>query len=115
MGVLTWSIVKTPALTSEIRFHFGLSIDGKERRGCLADDTSLFEAEITGPAGGRGTDDNVILLDLQEPRAFGEPASQASVGFAWRWIATGMVVLCGPNRYVIRCACPVRRVSSRLV
>jgi hypothetical protein len=30
MAVLTWSIIKTPALTSEISFHFGLSIDGKE-------------------------------------------------------------------------------------
>jgi hypothetical protein len=68
MAVLTWSIIKTPALTSEIRFHFGLSIDGKERRGRLADETSLFEAEITGPAGGWGTDDYVIQhLDLHEP------------------------------------------------
>jgi hypothetical protein len=33
----------------------------------LADDASLFEAEITGPACGRGTDNHVIQrLDLQE-------------------------------------------------
>jgi hypothetical protein len=44
-----------------------------------------------GPACGRGTDNHVIQhLDLQEPGAFGEPASQASVRFTWRWIATGM-------------------------
>ena len=51
--------------------------------------SSLFEAEITGPACGRGTDNHVIQhLDLQEPGAFGEPASQASVRFTWRWITS---------------------------
>src|SRR5260221_11695834 len=55
--------------------------------------SGLFEAEISGPAGGRGTDDHVIQhLDLQEPGAFGEPASQASVRFTWRRIATGMIM-----------------------
>jgi hypothetical protein len=29
---LTWSIIKTPALTSEIRFRFGLSIEGDEKK-----------------------------------------------------------------------------------
>jgi hypothetical protein len=53
--------------------------------------SSLFETEIRGPAGGRGTDDHVIQhLDLQEPGAFGEPASQARVRFTWRRIAIGM-------------------------
>jgi hypothetical protein len=28
---LTWSIIKAPALTSEIRSRFGLSIDGDEK------------------------------------------------------------------------------------
>jgi len=37
---------------------------------------SLLEAEITGPAGGRGTDNHVIQhLDLQEPGAFAKSAS----------------------------------------
>jgi hypothetical protein len=78
----------------------------------LADDASLFEAEMTGPACGRGTDNHVIQhLDLQEPRAFGEPESQASVRFTWRWIARGVVVLCGLNGYVIRHACCASPVS----
>jgi hypothetical protein len=48
--------------------------------GWLLKTPSLFEAEITGPAGGRGTDNHVIQhLDLQNPGAFGEPASQAGI------------------------------------
>jgi hypothetical protein len=30
MAGLTWSTIKTPALTSEIRFRFGLSIERQE-------------------------------------------------------------------------------------
>ena len=32
MAGLTWSFIKSQALTSEIRFHFGLSIDLIYRR-----------------------------------------------------------------------------------
>jgi hypothetical protein len=32
MADLTWSTIKTPALISEIRFRFGLSIDGDEKK-----------------------------------------------------------------------------------
>ena len=32
MADLTWSTIKTPALISEIRFRFGLSIDGDEMK-----------------------------------------------------------------------------------
>ena len=60
---------------------------------------SLLEAEITGLPDGRYADNHVIQhLDLQEPGAFGEPASQASVRFTWRWIATGMIRGCLKSR-----------------
>ena len=82
----------------------------------LGQHTSLFEAEISGPAGDRGTDDHVIQhLDLQEPGAFGEPASQASVRFTWRWIATMMAVLCELKGYVILPGCHACQVSGGLV
>jgi hypothetical protein len=54
----------------------------------LGQDPGFFEAEITGPTDGRCADDQVIQhLDLQEPGAFGEPVSQATIRFTWRWIA----------------------------
>ena len=58
----------TRALASEIRSHFGLCIDGKEEEGGrLANEASLFEAEITGSARSRGTDNHVIQhLNLQD-------------------------------------------------
>jgi hypothetical protein len=39
-GRLDLSIVKTPALTSEIRFRFGLSIDGDEKNQRISRHTS---------------------------------------------------------------------------
>jgi hypothetical protein len=78
----------------------------------LADETSLFEAEITGPAGGRGTDDHMIQhLDLQEPGAFGEPATQAGICLGRRRIPRWVVVLCGLNSYVSGRSCHGRPVG----
>jgi len=48
---LTWSIIKTPALTSEIRFRFGLSIDGDEKKNQNGFEKSLRSERLAFQAG----------------------------------------------------------------
>jgi hypothetical protein len=58
----------------------------------LANEPSLFEAEITGAAGGRRTDNHVIhLLDLQEPGPIRKPVSQVGICFGRRTIPPRVV------------------------
>jgi hypothetical protein len=69
----------------------------------LSDNAGFLEAEIPLPVIHGLTDDHMVQeLDLKNPGSFANPAGQPHIGFTWRRIPRGMIVLCGQNDYVIR-------------
>jgi hypothetical protein len=59
----------------------------------LANRSGLLKAEISLPIANRMPDDHVIeYLDLENPRSFVEPASQAKISFARTLVSGRMIV-----------------------